>query len=446
MHRHRAWAWMIVALAYAGCDDGDTADDHTQQDTSAGRSAGASAVAGKGGTAGAGGRKGAAGKGAAGSTGYEGTADAGAEGDGSDAGVSADTDYSEAEAWLCRPGHNQACAVDLTSTAIDAAGDLTKEPFEANPTPPIDCFYVYPTVSRDTTPNSDLVPGDEERAVVRAQFARFASQCRVFAPLYRQVTLTALSAQLAGMPLAADREVGYRDVLAAWHYYLEHDNAGRGVVLIGHSQGSGVLTQLVKAELDTEPRDERFISALLTGTNVLVPKDKLVGGTFKHVPLCSAKDELGCVVVYASFRANAPPTDTSLFARSTEPGLVAACTNPAALGGGNAALDAYLSTEGPGTSSNVMPAWVTGGEPVTTPFVRVPGLLSAECLATSSGSYLAITVNSDTKDPRADDIVGDVITNGMLQANWGLHLIDMHLAMGNLLDMVHAQAGAYTSK
>ena len=27
------------------------------------------------------------------------------------------------------------------------------------------------------------------------------------------------------------------DVLAAWNYYLEHDNQGRGVVLVGHSQG-----------------------------------------------------------------------------------------------------------------------------------------------------------------------------------------------------------------
>ena len=31
------------------------------------------------------------------------------------------------------------------------------------------------------------------------------------------------------------------DVVAAWRHYLDHDNRGRGVVLIGHSQGTGML-------------------------------------------------------------------------------------------------------------------------------------------------------------------------------------------------------------
>src|SRR5262245_64337000 len=87
--------------------------------------------------------------------------------------------------------------------------------------------------------------GPEERSVVQHQFARFGSQCRPYAPLYRQVTLTALRANLSGKPMRSDRALAYNDVLDAWKYYLEHDNQGRGVVLIGHSQGSGVLIQLI---------------------------------------------------------------------------------------------------------------------------------------------------------------------------------------------------------
>jgi hypothetical protein len=30
-----------------------------------------------------------------------------------------------------------------------------------------------------------------------------------------------------------------------------------------------------------------------------------------------------------------------------------------------------------------------------------------------------------------------------VQANWGLHLIDVHLAMGNLLEVVREQSRAY---
>ncbi|HEY5761217.1 MAG TPA: DUF3089 domain-containing protein, partial [Steroidobacter sp.] len=107
-------------------------------------------------------------------------------------------DYSKAETWLCRPGRQDACAVDLTTTVIAADGKLTKEPFKPDANAPVDCFYVYPTVSLDATPNSDMTAGPEENSVVRAQFARFASQCKLYAPLYRQVTLKALRAAMAG--------------------------------------------------------------------------------------------------------------------------------------------------------------------------------------------------------------------------------------------------------
>jgi len=119
--------------------------------------------------------------------------------------VPAKNDYSKAETWLCRPGRHDACDVDLTTTVISASGKLTREPWTANPKAPIDCFYVYPTVSLDPTPNSDMIAGDEELNVVRVQAARFGSQCRVYAPLYRQVTLTALRAFLAGRTAAVDR-------------------------------------------------------------------------------------------------------------------------------------------------------------------------------------------------------------------------------------------------
>jgi hypothetical protein len=332
--------------------------------------------------------------------------------------------------------------VDLSTTIVSADGTLTPEKFEAAADAPIDCFYVYPTVSLDATPNSDLEAGPEEKGVVRAQFARFGSQCRLFAPMYRQVTLTSLRASIAGMPTMADRAVGYKDVLAAWNYYLEHDNNGRGVVFVGHSQGSSVLIQLLKEQLDKDKLDKRFITAIIGGMNVLVPMDKLVGGSFKNIPVCKSAEELGCVLAFASFRANTPPSETTMFASSTDKTLVAACTNPAALGGGSAELHSYLSTGGPGTSSNPMGDWVTGKK-IETPFVSVPGLITAECKFGHTGSYLSITVNGDPNDPRTDTITGDVVTNGEITADWGLHLIDMNLTMGNLVDVVKAKSQAY---
>ena len=54
-------------------------------------------------------------------------------------------------------------------------------------------------------------------------------------------------------------------------------------------------------------------------------------------------------------------------------------------------------------------------------------------------------MHGDPADPRTDDIAGDVVTNGQVNASWGLHLIDVNLAMGNLLDIVHEQAKAYVA-
>jgi hypothetical protein len=358
----------------------------------------------------------------------------------------AKNDYSKEDTWLCRPGRQDACAVDLATTIVAADGKLKHEPWTANTKAPIDCFYVYPTVSNDPTANSDMIAGVEEKSVVHTQLARFASQCRIYAPLYRQVTLTALRAMLAGKPMAADRALAYTDVRDAWNYYLQHDNNGRGVVLIGHSQGSNVLTQLIRNEIDGTPLQSRIISALLLGTSLPVPKGKDVGGAFQHMPLCHAASQTRCVITYSSFRSTAPPPANSLFGRVQGENMIAACTNPAALAGGSGELHAYLASHGndiiAGVEAEPGP-WVTPPQPINTPFVSVPGMLTSECVSNDSGSYLAVTVHGDPAGPRAKDIVGDVVVDGQVRPDWGLHLIDVNLAIGNLIEIVGQQAKAY---
>jgi hypothetical protein len=364
--------------------------------------------------------------------------------------VSAQTrnDYSKADTWLCRPGRQDACAVDLSTTVVAADGMLTREEFTPNPNAAIDCFYVYPTVSTDKSANSDMIADPAERGVVRSQLARFGSQCRLFAPLYRQVTLLALRAGTAGKPMPVDRELAYRDVLDAWNHYLTHDNGSRGVVLIGHSQGSGVLARLIRDEIDGKPIQSRLVSALLLGSNVAVPTGQQVGGAFKNVPLCRTASQTGCVITYVSFRSTIPPPADTRFGRVQGAGMEAGCTNPAALAGGAGELKAYLSTGGSTITGSGAPArpWVTPEKPIDTPFVQVPGLLTGRCVSNVKGSYLEVTVNAVPSDPRTDEISGDVMAAGKPNASWGLHLIDVNLGIGNLLDIVAQQAKAFTAR
>jgi hypothetical protein len=361
-------------------------------------------------------------------------------------------DYANEAAWLCFPGKaDDACAIDLTTTVIKADGTSSVERFKADPKAPIDCFYVYPTVSNDPGITSDMTAGPEELNVVKQQLARFGSKCRIYAPLYRQFTLTALRAASAGNPVpgSADpavRQVGYNDVLDAWNYYLQHENKGRGVVLIGHSQGSGLLQRLIPAEIDGKPVQKQLVSALILGSNLAVEKGKDTG-TFKSIPLCRSASQVGCAISYVTFRDTIPPPANSRFGRVQQPDMEAACVNPANLAGGKGELKAYLGNgQAIASSSAPAPTWVKGKANPATPFVAVPGLLTGQCVSKDGFNYLEAHVNADPADPRTDEIAGDVVALGAVAKDWGLHLIDANIAMGNLVDIVGAQSKAYLAK
>src|SRR5262249_15795040 len=87
--------------------------------------------------------------------------------------------------------------------------------------------------------------------------------------------------------------------------------------------------------------------------------------------------------------------------------------------------------------------WVVPARPVETPWTSVPGLLTARCTSNEHATYLEVTVHGNPSDPRIDDITGDITANGQVLANWGLHLIDVNLAMGNLLDIGGEQGRGY---
>ncbi|MFZ5670400.1 MAG: DUF3089 domain-containing protein [Pseudomonadota bacterium] len=350
--------------------------------------------------------------------------------------AAAPNDYARPEAWLCLPGRADACADDLSVTVVAADGTLTAEGFQRAADPKLDCFYVYPTVSMDPGGNSDMVAGREEIRVANVQYARFASVCRTFAPLYRQFTLTALTGALRGQPVPADRELPYTDVRDAWRWYLANENHGRGVVLIGHSQGSGVLMRLIREEIDGKPAQALMAGAILAGWSVPV-KD----GRFGSIPLCGREGQTGCLVSYVSFRDTLPPAPASIFGKVSEPGATAACVNPAALGGGRGDLQGYHRNVGRGPGSP-LGEWATGAT-VTTPWVATPGLLTAECVTRDGATFLSVHVNADPADPRTDEVAGDTLTAGRPDPIWGLHLVDMHIAMGDLVRIVRAQGEAW---
>jgi len=352
-------------------------------------------------------------------------------------------DYAKAESWLCRPGHMEPCKTDLSATIVAADGSLTRETWRTAAWSKIDCFYVYPTASTDMAPNSDLIPGTrprEEIPVVQQQFARFGSICRLFAPMYRSTTVP----QMRGQVPPGDRNLAYQDVRAAWNHYLAHDNKGRGVILIGHSQGTGHLKRLIAEEIDGKPAQKLLVSAMLAGGNVEVARGSDRGGDFQSIPLCRNASQTGCVVAWVTFRDNLPPGEKAWLGKPSAPDRQVACTNPAALGGGKAVLKPYFFATFPLLPGEpAQKPWTSSGAAVTTPWVTTPGLVSAECRDNGIGSYLAISVYADPADARVDEIKGDIMPNGQIMAEWGLHMIDTDVTLGSLIDVAAEQSKAW---
>jgi Protein of unknown function (DUF3089) len=358
-------------------------------------------------------------------------------------------DYGLEQNWLCRPHRRDACAVDVSVTRVDADNSAQMEPPASPATPGADCFYVYPTTSLDEAANSDMVANREEWDRAAEQLARFAAVCRTFAPLYRQVTLTALRKRLKNADITLDFELGLRDVRDAWRSYLARDNGGRPFVLIGHSQGSLVLQRLISEEIDGKPVQKQMLSAILPGMSLLVPKGKDVGGDFKSIPLCRAETQTGCAIAWASYRDTNPPPANALFGISRSPDEEAACTNPARLSGGSAPLDAIFGFPwwrgGVGIGS-APEGWQLGGKPISTRFARVPGRLSGECLRGAHGHYLAVRVNVAPQTAFDRELTDPAVIGDAAYPDWGFHVVDMAIVHGDLLRIVAAQSEAWTKR
>ena len=348
----------------------------------------------------------------------------------------APVDYSKASNWLCLAGRSDICSTPLGTTALNpnGYGSVGQSPVAKDA--PIDCFYVYPTVSNDRGMNSDLIVDNSERNAAEVQFARFAGVCRTFAPIYRQMTLGAVAAAAAGADVTRPAMFAYGDVLNAWRTYIARYNKGRPFVLVGHSQGSLMLQELIKHEIEGKPVAKQMRLAILPGYNLYVPQGQRVGGTLRSTPICASPAETGCVMTWVSFRENNVPPVGAIFGIAPQPGMTVACTNPSRPGSGSwERFDSYWNARWSLPVPGGPIQWSTEGAPPTQ-FVRTDGLVSGRCVNGGQRGYLSIRVHAEPKDRRTDRVYGEVGLLGMFIPGWGMHLADVAATQGDLIRLV----------
>jgi hypothetical protein len=389
---------------------------------------GCSETTGTGGTAGDGGSGGTAGVGGAGGAG----------------GVDP-SPYASKDLWLCRPDiENDHCdAADLSTTEIQVDGRMVVlDEVAPNPDAEVDCFYVYPTM--DSTPepgNTETLFPHPESVIhaVEVQGARFRGLCRMFAPLYHQMTIGTYYKIPFVWQETEIFQKAYDDVVEAFEYYMRNHNEGRGFVLIGHSQGSHMLTKLLEDRFDNdEALRGQLVSAVLTGpTNrVQVLEAEFVGGSFTNIPLCTSADETGCVI---AFDANAAGVETD-YATSVlyYPPSARACVNPASFDGGPAAtLAAFVYPHASPALGGLFP------EEVDTEWVRYSNIYTSRCADANEHHVLLVDLSSDYTGevPMTPQDIQETFAQQGSERN--LHYVEPYLTYANLLRTVEQQIASW---
>jgi hypothetical protein len=346
-------------------------------------------------------------------------------------------DYSDENSWLCTGPDSATCRDGLAATAVLADGSFRQVPFTPADAPPVDCFYVYPTVDLRLRRgvHDDFANIAAQQRTVQAQAARLGAACAVHAPLYRQVTLGTYAAS------ARDRDVcfdlAYSDVKRAFEHYLEKFNRGRGVVMIGHSQGGQNTSRLLQEFFDGgQALASQLVAALPLGWPVATAAGERTGGTFADLPLCASDDELGCVVAFRSFaEGESFPAPRGDFTEGEQ----VACTNPADL-----ASDAPVRLRGAYLQRALPYIETPPGLPAdAAPTLLYQDLFTARCVDDGGHGALQIAYAPAAGDGRANPVDFDA---ALLSGDSGTHVLDVQLALGDLVELVRVKGERYAAE
>jgi Protein of unknown function (DUF3089). len=173
----------------------------------------------------------------------------------------------------------------------------------------VDVFYFYPTAWTSTDPDNPHVCAIDEPTMLTQAPEAFARQAtafetvgNIYAPYYRQDNGSSINRleTIAGIPTL--------DAVAAFDYYIQHFNNDRPFILVGHSQGATVLSNLLSEYMKDHPDVySRMVAAYVIGNPIT---DAYLAAN-PHLKFAEGPDDTGVIISYntqaAYFFTQDPP-------------------------------------------------------------------------------------------------------------------------------------------
>lgn len=206
--------------------------------------------------------------------------------------VAAAPDYNDTQSWAALP---------LSQDHADFAPQGFKE---QQAQAAADVFYIHPTAWFSRKVWNDPLNDPQSREVVDQivlanEASAFNGCCRVFAPRYRQTSISAFYGERAD----AERsfKIAYSDIERAFEAFL-NEIGPRPFIIAGHSQGSMHAMRLL-TKIDADPAlRARLIASYIPGYAHPTSRYK---DELKHIAPCQSPDQLRCVASWDTYKEGA---------------------------------------------------------------------------------------------------------------------------------------------
>ena len=209
------------------------------------------------------------------------------------------------------------CSCEQKSDTVDYSQSENWAYYAVGEGKEADLFLICPTVDmgKDGNYNMSMDNTDVKESFVGAlnmERGIYEDSATMYAPYYRQMTFPVYS--MTDEEMKPYLEIAYRDVAAAFEYYMKNCNNGRPLILAGFSQGSQLLLMLLEEYFDNAKYNEKLVAAYCIGWRVT--EDDLAN--YPHLKMAQGEDDTGVII---SFNSEAEGIEDSLIVPAGEKAL-----------------------------------------------------------------------------------------------------------------------------